>query len=274
MKNSINKNYGPWAVITGASSGIGKAISASLASQGMNIVAVARSQQNLQKLKINLETEHSVQVRIIPLDLSKTESSADLDKQTSDLDVGLLVANAGLESDGPFTESDATEELNLVSLNITSPLLLSRLFSKRFKQRGSGGILLTASLFGYQGIPYFANYAASKAYVITLGEALNVELKPFNIDVTVVSPGLTETAMIPGIGVDFGKIPIPQHKPEFVAQAALNALGKKATVVPGLVNKMYAWENRLIPRSWPVKLFGFFIKRARVNKDIGKAIRA
>jgi len=121
-------------------------------------------------------------------------------------------------------------------------------------------------LFGYQGVPMVANYSASKAYILSLGEALNVELKPLGIDVSVLSPGLTNTPMTQNMVVDFKKVPITSHQPEVVARVGLNALGKKATVVPGFINKFYAWENRLIPRSWPVKLFGFLIKRAMTVK--------
>ena len=127
-----------------------------------------------------------------------------------------------------------------------------------------------SSLFGYQGVPYVANYSASKAYILSLGEALNVELKPLGIDVTVLSPGMTITPMTDKMSVDFNKMPITRHTPDAVARVGLNALGKKATVVPGLINKIYAWENRFIPRSWPVKLFGFLVKRARTEPVVEK----
>lgn len=126
-----------------------------------------------------------------------------------------------------------------------------------------------SSLFGYQGVPIVANYAASKAYILSLGEALNVEMKPYGVDVLVLSPGLTDTDMPAQMPVNFDKMPITKSSPKAVVRIALRALGKKATVVPGFINKFYAWENRLIPRSWPVKLFGFLVKNAsdKTRKD-------
>lgn len=261
MKN-FNQKYGPWAIVTGATSGIGRAISLQLAQQGMSIVAVARNESNLSGLKAMLETTYAISVETIAEDLSKPGSIQTINQQTHHLDIGLLVANAGIENNGLFIENDINIEDRLLALNVTSVMKLSHLFGNRFSQRGKGGILLTSSLFGYQGVPYLSSYAASKAYVLSLGEALNVELKPFGVDVTVLSPGLTKTAMVENMAVDFNKMPITSHAPEYVAKIGLSALGSKATVVPGLINKIYAWENRLIPRSWPVKLFGFLLKRA------------
>ena len=261
MKN-FKQKYGPWALVTGASTGIGRSISEQLAQQGLNLVAVARNQSKLEILKNDLETNYHIQVKTISEDLSKPEASSEIAEQTVDIDIGLLVANAGIENNGPFIDNDADDESRLLALNIVSPMQLSHIFAKRFSDRGKGGILLISSLFGYQGVPYVANYSASKAYILSLGEALNVELKSLGIDVTVLSPGMTKTPMTDNMSVDFNQMPITQHAPEVVASVGLNALGKKATVVPGLINKIYAWENRFIPRSWPVKLFGFLVSRA------------
>ncbi len=276
--NNFKQQYGPWALITGASSGIGREISEQLAQQGMNIVAVARNQENLDSLKDSLETRFAIKVRTISADLSQPEASYAINKQTADLDIGLLIPNAGIENNGAFIDNPIEAEQKMLALNTVSPMLLSHLYGQRFKQRFAqnkrSGILLTSSLFGYQGVPFVSNYSATKAYILSLGEALNVELKPFGIDVTVLSPGLTDTAMPQNMGIDFTKMPITLHKPAIVARIGLNALGKKATVVPGFINKFYAWENRLIPRSWPVKLFGLLIKRAMVVKGDGSRIQA
>jgi len=281
MKN-LKQQYGSWALITGASSGIGRAMSEQIAQQGMNIVAVARNQDNLDALQDSLETRYGIKVRTISADLSQPEINYEIDKQTADLDIGLLIPNAGIENNGAFIDNPIAAEQRMLTLNTTSPMILTHLFGQRFKQRSMkssqnktgkkqrSGILLTSSLFGYQGVPFVSNYSASKAYILSLGEALNVELKPLGIDVTVLSPGLTDTAMPGNMAINFTKMPITLHKPEVVARVGLNALGKKATVVPGFINKFYAWENRLIPRSWPVTLFGFLIKRAMVTKSSNK----
>ncbi|MCJ8321919.1 MAG: SDR family NAD(P)-dependent oxidoreductase [Colwellia sp.] len=264
MKN-FKQKYGSWALVTGATAGIGAQFSEQLAKQGLNIVAVARNQSNLDALKLKLETKFHISVKTIAADLSKQESNQLIIEQTNELDIGLLVANAGAENNGLFIEIDESDESQLLALNVVSPMILSHAFAKRFVRRGKGGILLLSSLFGYQGVPFVANYSASKAYILTLGEALNVELKPLGVDVTVLSPGLTKTSMTENMTIDFNKVPITSHSPEVVAKIGLNALGKKATVVPGLINKIYAWENRFIPRTWPVNLFGFLINRAIIK---------
>ncbi len=258
----FKQKYGPWALVTGATSGIGKAASEQLAQAGLNLVAVARNESNLANLKNELEARYGVQVELIPADLSKADASERIAEKTAGIDIGLLVASAGIENDGPFIDNDQNDETHLIALNVVSPMQLSHIFGKCFAERGKGGILLLSSLFGYQGVPLVANYSASKAYILSLGEALNVELKPLGVDVTVLSPGMTITPMTDNMAVDFNKMPITSHSADLVASTGLNALGKKATVVPGLINKIYAWENRFIPRSWPVRLFGFLIKRA------------
>ena len=261
----LNENYGPWALVTGASSGIGKALCEQLAQQGLNIVAVARSESNLALLKQDLESEHDITVKTLSQDLSHPESNDIIAEKTAHLDIGLLVANAGVGADGLFTDNNINDEHTLVALNIASPMALSHIFSQRFSVRGKSGILLVSSLVGYQGVPYFANYAASKAYLLSLGEALHVELKPLGIDVTVVSPGFTKTSMFNAMDADVNKMPMTVHTPEVVAKIGINALGRKATVVVGNINKMYAWGNRFMPRAWTVKLFGLVIGRARVE---------
>ncbi len=267
MKN-FNKKYGPWALITGASTGIGKAISEQVAQQGLNIVAVARNQDNLNALQQDLQTQYGIEVKTISADLSDPKANHAINEKTQDLDIGLLIPNAGIENNGAFIKNDLDAEYKMLALNTTSPMILSHVFAQRFQKRGGGGILLTSSLFAYQGVPFVSNYSASKAYILSLGEALNVELKPLGIDVTVLSPGLTDTGMTQNMAVDFNKMPITKHVPQVVARGGLTALGKKATVVPGFINKFYAWENRLIPRSWPVNLFGLLISRARTEVNV------
>jgi len=264
--NKFKNKYGPWAVVTGATSGIGREMATQLASMGLNIIAVARSTDRLEFLREDLKTNYGIKVETISEDLSLPESSQSIFKKTSHLDVGLLIANAGTENSGSFIENNFRDESKLLALNIVSPMQLTHLFGKKFAEKGSGGIILISSLFGYQGVPLVANYSATKAYILTLGEALNVEFKPLGVDVTVLSPGLTKTPMSENMTIDFRKVPITSHSPAKVAKIGLGALGRKATVVPGLINKIYAWENRFIPRSWPVKLFGFLLKRASYQK--------
>lgn len=270
----FSEKYGPWALITGANAGIGKAIAFDLASRGINIVGVARRKDLLDQLEKQLVAEYGVEVRTIQADLTDASSITAIERQTSDIEIGLVVPNAGIEVSGDFVNTSLQDNEKMLQLNINTPMQMARIFAAKMVKRGRGGILFTSSLFGYQGIPYLANYAATKAYILTLGEALNVELKTQGVDVTVLSPGLTNTDMPARMPIEFSRIPMFKLSPERVARIGINALGHKATVVPGILNKFYAWENRLIPRTWPVNLFGFLIRHAfKKDKLIDRSAR-
>ena len=170
------------------------------------------------------------------------------------------------------TKPDLATHDRLLKLNAEMPMKIARVFSQQMVSRGRGGIIFTSSLFGYQGIPYLAHYAATKAYILTLGEALNIELAPYGVDVTVLSPGLTKTELSENMRLDFPKMPVFNMSPRIVAQVGLSALGKKASVVPGFLNKFFAWQNRLIPRIFPVKLFGFLIRRSFEEKAVSSLL--
>jgi len=259
---SFKMKYGPWALITGASSGIGKALAQQLAAQGFDVVLVARTESVLNKLASELQEKHSINTRVIAADLSQTGAVDALYDSVSTLDIGLVIPAAGIDEMGRFLDKEYADLNKMLTLNVNVPTEIAHVFGRKLVAREHSGIILVASLFGYQGIPNFAGYAASKAYILTLGETLNVELARKNVDVLVLSPGLTDTPFSQSMAIDFGKLPMFAQRPEYVASVALSSLGHKSTVVSGLLNKIYAWENRLIPRSWPVKLFGFLIDRA------------
>ena len=254
--------YGQWALITGASRGIGAALARELAKKRINLILVARDEKQLQSLSATLHQQYSVQIKVIVLDLLEENAVETLYQQCKDKNIGLVIPNAGIETNGPFVDSSMKDNNDLIKLNIQIPMQMVNLFAKDFRDKKRGGFLLLSSLFAYQGVPMVANYSASKAYILSLGEALNVEFSSFNVDVTVVSPGLTDTDMPKNMPINFKKMPVTISSPEKVAKVALNSLGKKATVVPGFINKFYAWQNRLVPRTFPVKLFGFLLKRA------------
>jgi short-subunit dehydrogenase len=265
--SDFKEQYGPWAIVTGASAGIGKSIATELASRGLNVVLVARRQSLLDELQVELSEDYGVQVRTIRADLTDPESISMIELLTSDLEVGLVVPNAGIELSGKFIESTLEDNERLLRLNAHAPMQLAKIFGARMAERGNGGILFISSLVAYQGTPYLAQYAASKAYILSLGEALHAEMKPHGVDVTVLSPGITNTDMPANMPINFDRMPLFKQHPDRVARTGLNALGRKPTVVSGLLNKFYAWENRLLPRSTPVALFGFLIKQAFHKED-------
>lgn len=260
--NNFQRKYGPWALVTGANAGIGKAIAHELAARKLNIVAVARRQHLLDALKSELEELHKITVLTLALDLTEPSALGAIDGATRGLDIGLVVPAAGMAVVGEFTTTPPKHNAAMACLNMIAPMQLVQHFASEMVRRRRGGVLLVSSLFGYQGIPYVANYAATKAYILVLGEALRVELGKHGIDVCVLSPGLTDTEMPANLPLEFSKLPMPYQSPQKVARTGIKALGRKPTVVSGWINKFYAWQNRLVPRSFPVALFGFLIKRA------------
>lgn len=262
--------YGPWTLVTGASAGIGQAICVELASMGLNIVAVARDEALLAALKMELEAKYLIQVLVIPLDLASGNFHEVIRQITEELDVGLIVPCAGGVYAGDFAKSSIETNRRMIELNVMHPVLLVQSFMNKLIARKHGGVLFVSSTFGYQAVPYVANYAATKAYVLAFGEALHVELAKFGIDVTTISPGLTATNMSHGLPIDFKKMPIFEMQPDQVAKFGIAKLGKGMSAIPGFVNNMFVFFNRTIPRAFPVYLFGFLVKRAfrkqRVNE--------
>ena len=262
MSNAFKEKYGPWALVTGASAGIGREIAREIARRGLNVVIVARREELLNSIAEKFRDNLDVEVRVVTADFSRPGASQAVFDAVADLDIGLVVPNAGIEVSGEFIATDLEQLNRLNRINVVTPTELAHLFGRRLARRGHGGIMLVSSLVAYQGTPLLATYAAGKAYILSLGEALNVELGHQGVDVTVLSPGVTDTDMVKNIAVDFSKMPLIAELPWHVARTGLNALGRKASVVPGLLNKAYAFENRFLPRMLPTKLFGFLLRRA------------
>jgi len=244
--------YGAWAVVTGASSGIGRAIALSLAEAGFNLVLVARRRTVLDQMAANLIQKYGVQVEAIALDMELDGSIGVLETATHNLDVGLLVVSAGFGTSGSFLNASLTQEIAMLNVNCRSLLALSWVFGRRFAQRGRGGIVLMSSIVGFQGTPFAAHYAATKAYVQALGEALSVELAPFGIDVLTAAPGPTHSGFADRAGMRLGLA----LKPEDIAQPILAMLGHRTTVLPGFLSKLLTYSLMPLPRSLRVRMMG------------------
>jgi len=260
--SSLLSKYGQWALITGASSGIGKEFATQLAEQGFNIVLVARGAEQLTKLAKELQSKYKIDTLCIPLDLTNSTAVTKLYEEVATLDIGLVIPAAGIDEMGEFIDKDYHSIERMLFLNIQSPTEIVHVFSQKMRTREHSAIILIASIFAYQGTPYFAAYAASKSYILALGETLNVEMARNGIDILVLSPGLTDTPFAQSLAMDLSKVPMTAQKPALVAETGLKNIGRKATVVSGLLNKFYVWQNRILPRSWPVKVFGFLIRRS------------
>jgi uncharacterized protein len=239
--------FGPWAVVTGASSGIGREFAQQLAAAGINVVLVARRLTVLQDLGAALTRRYGVDHRAVGVDLSEPGMLTPIAEATADIDVGMLVSNAGAALPGPFLDSDPQAQRTILRLNTAPHLGLSHHFAQRLALRGRGGILLVSALGATHGVPYMSNAAATKAYVASLGAGLHVELAKHGVHVTVLHPGPTRTPVIAQLGLDAGKMPIPPMKPDDCVSEALRALARnRASCIPGRINRVMA---ALVPPS-------------------------
>jgi short-subunit dehydrogenase len=249
-QNALARRYGPWAVVTGASEGIGRSFATVVAKSGLNVVLVARREAALRDLADQLCQSHGVEAKVIAADLSLPEESARIERETSDLDVGLLVAAAGFGVSGPFIENDIHVELNMIDVNCRALAQMTHAFARRFVARKSGGVVLMSSLVAFQGVPRAANYAATKAYVQTLAEGLHDELAPLGVDVLASAPGPVKSGFGKRAGMRIGS----GQTPDEVADASLKALGRRTTVRPGFLAKALEASLKPLPRGGRVKM--------------------
>jgi uncharacterized protein len=267
MRPTLDKEkFGPWAVVTGSSSGIGKAIARHLGSSGINVVLVARREAQLESVGRELSREFSVDYRVVTADLTEPGFFDRIAKATSDLSVGLLVGNAGFASPGEFLTIDREELLRAVRLKVDANLMLVHHFGQQFAARGRGGILLISSIGGLAGVPYVANTAGVEAYVLNLGEGLHVELERRGVHVTVLMPGPTLTESMAKMGVDPSEMPMKPMSAERCAAEGLTALSlNRATHVAGRMNRVMA---KLMPRSIATFMMGAMIGKKFARKAL------
>src|SRR5436190_3610246 len=182
-------------LITGASSGIGEAFARKLATQGHDLLLVARSEDKLIALCNELGLNHDVRAQYYVADLSQPDAPVRLLEATRErnLEINLLINNAGFGSMGEFAQLDLERELNMIDLNVRSLVALTHLFLQPMRERKSGSILNVASTAGFQAVPFMATYAATKAFVLSFSEALWEENRPYGIEVMALCPGVTET---------------------------------------------------------------------------------
>lgn len=248
--------YGPWAVVAGASEGMGASFSTKLAARGMNVVLIARRTEPLEKLASDLRASHPVEIRVHSLDLGRADSISGMRDATESLDVGLLIYNAAYSPIGTFLEIDVEDHLKAVDVNVLGPLRMSHYFGRRFTQRGRGGIILMSSMSGLQGTAMVANYAATKAYDAILAEGLWYELREKGVDVLGCLAGATLT---PNYESSTDRIPsrglARPMRPDDVTEQALRDLGRQPTAVSGRRNAAASiLLSRLLPRRAAIEM--------------------
>lgn len=241
------KRYGPTALVTGASSGIGEAFAILLARGGFDLVLTARRSDRLETLAARLRDHEGVNVSICPVDLSGTNAIETIAAACEDQDIGLLISNAGFGMKGAHQQNDPITLRNMLNVNCVAPMLLSQHFIPKLVNRGRGGIIITSSVESLMGFPYSASYAASKAFASSLGEGLWGEMQPLGIDVLALCPGSTDTETHALQGIDSSKLE-GMMSAEAVAREALENIQNGPVFISGAANREMFSAVTAMPR--------------------------
>lgn len=263
----FSTRYSQWALVAGAAEGIGAAYCEELARRGMNLIMVDVKEVEMGFLAGQIEKKYNIMTRRMLIDLSEGDAPVKCMAEIRELHCRLLVYNAAYSRVKPFLDA-RPEELDLyISVNARTPLKLVHSFANYLKETGKpGGILLMSSLAGLWGTSLVAAYSGTKGFNLALAEALSHELKPYNIDVSAVCAGATATPGYLGTNPSYGFIRPSVMKPGRVASIALNRLGRKAVIIPGLSNKLtYFFLTRILPRSVSANLVNRTMARTYRN---------
>lgn len=250
---SFKERYGPWALITGASSGIGREFANVLAERGLNLILVARRKDRLVQMADELSQKFRVAVEALELDLAAPNFLDVLLEAAANKEVGLIVSNAGFGFKGRHHEQDISMLDKLINLNSRAPTLITRAFAPTLIKQKRGGIILTGSVEGIMGFPLSGAYSATKAYVHSLGEALWEELRHDGIDVLVLAPGATDTENLKLQGFDAKKMPNVM-KPKKVVELTLDNISNGPTFIPGGSNRATVRFLKMLPRRMALAL--------------------
>jgi short-subunit dehydrogenase len=259
-REAFAARYGPAALVTGASTGIGAEFARQLAAHGLDLVLVARRLERLEEVANEVRAAHGVAVHVAVLDLGARDLRDRLCEAIRGIDVGLVVSNAGRYGFGRFLDARLEDELDGLGVNARAPLVLAHEFARRLAERGRGGMIFLSSSSAFQGTPFAAGYGAAKAHTLTLAEALAFELEPWGVDVLAVCPGPVATEGT--ADMDTSSFPIGPMQPAPVVRAALDALGRRTSIVPGLPNALVVQLGKLLPRSLNTRLMGAIFGRA------------
>ena len=256
MSDFQNK-YGPWAIIAGASEGLGAAFTRAIAERGINVIPIARRKEMLENLSQMIRDNYSVEVRPLVLDLASPDILEEVKKETDELEVGLLVYNVGLSLIGTFLHRTLQEHETILNTNCRTQLLMTHHFGSLMKDRRKGGIVILSSLAGFQGTAMVAHYAATKAYNRVLAEGLWDEFKTYGVDVLSSCAGATATPnYLNSKPKKLNPMAPPVMSAEEVVKESLHALGKKPIHITGRWNRLASFfTHRLFSRKKAVSTF-------------------
>jgi len=259
-----------WAVVTGASSGLGRGIAARLADKGMSLVLTGRNDARLHEAAQEIRrAAPRVKIETVAADISTRPGVSALLEHVGGRPIEVLVNNAGFGSYGSFVEADAEREGDEIAVDVSAVVALARSFLPGMIARGSGGILNVASTIAFQPAPYQAVYGASKAFVLSFSQALWAEARAAGVAVTALCPGPTRTGFVDALGADVGHTIIYSRlaEPGPVIDAGLRALDKgQAVVIPGIRNKVGAASGRFMPREWLTLFSAWLLRPARASR--------
>ncbi len=254
-------------LITGASGGIGEVFARQLAAKNHNLVLVARSEDKLIRLCDELMLQHKITAHYVAVDLIDFEADARLYAETEKhgLEIDWLINNAGFGSMGDFANLELENELEMVSLNIMALVALTHRYLQKMRERKSGTIINVASTASFQPVPFMATYAATKAFVRSFSEAIAEENRLFNITVTALCPGPTETNFFDAAGVEANVkdafLKKGMQTPEAVVETALSAVKRgKTSVVTGWTNYLSARLGNFVPNSIITRAVGSVLR--------------
>src|ERR1700726_1033354 len=259
------ERFGPWALITGASSGIGQEFARQIAASGINVVLVARRDGLLAELGRAISQEFNVQYRALAMDLSQEGFIAGLADATRDIDIGLVVSNAGTANPGEFLKLDRQLLQATLRLNTMAHLDITHHFGAKLAKRMRGGLILVGAMGAENGIPLIANDVGAKAYVHSLGEALHYEFKSLGVYVTDLAAGFTNTPVLEKFGFDPKTMLMkPMSVEQCVSEGLNGLLENRSRIVPGRLNRIM---NALVPASLARKMEADMLGKGLVSQS-------
>lgn len=259
----IKEKYGNWALVTGASSGIGKCFAEKLAAKGFNLVLVARNGEKLQSVSGHLSDKYPVKIHVIMADLSEESSVQEIIHKTSEIPIGLLINNAGYSLTGNFINDDIESQTKLMKINSLVPMQLCYHFGKQMAMNKNGGIINVSTVSALMPLPFWTVYSASKSFLKSFSESLWYELKPHGVDVLALCPGAVKTEFYRTAQVRQTGLTV-----HAVVNAGLYYLGKKPSVIVGMNNKQISGIMGLLPLKTKIKMGAKAVRRMSQKEGI------
>lgn len=264
---AFREKYGPWALVTGASSGIGAEFSRQLAARGLSIVLVARREDRLQALAAALKDTCHVDTLVVTADLTHPDAHNIVSEACKHLQIGLLINNAGIASHGSFFKHPIDSYQNMIALNITAVTAMAHAFGRQMCLRGKGGIIFISSISA-SGMPWMATYCSTKSYVTCLALTLRDELNRNGVDCMSLEPGLVVSEMTLGENEADEPGDVTLMPTEQCVSEALQVFGRKAVYTPGLRNRIIKNLLLLLPRPLALWLLSKFLLTQMDKQDL------